>query len=50
MENRSTYPDGAIGPFKYLHGCGHYHETLELKNGNWPTEILILRRTILNII
>jgi SnoaL-like domain len=49
MEDRIIFPDGIVGPFKELHGYGHYHETLELKDGEWLIRTLVLKRTILDI-
>ncbi len=49
MEDRITYPQDVKGPFKSLHGFGHYYETLELREGCWLTTTLSLKRTILTI-
>jgi SnoaL-like domain len=49
MEDRIVFPDGVAGPFKSLHGFGHYHEVLQKTGGTWRISRLELRRTILDI-
>lgn len=49
MEDRIVFPDGVSGPFRSLHGFGHYYETLENTEGKWQIASLDLRRTILEI-
>jgi hypothetical protein len=49
MEDRIIFPDGVPGPFKSMHGYGHYDETLEKVGGLWLTRTISLSRTILNI-
>lgn len=47
MEDRIIFPDGVEGPFREMHGYGHYHEALELGGGRWLIRRLSLKRTIL---
>ncbi|MFZ6644163.1 nuclear transport factor 2 family protein [Undibacterium sp. TJN25] len=49
MEDRIIFPDGVPGPFRSLHGYGHYEETLEKHSGDWLIRTMDLTRTILAI-
>lgn len=49
MEDRIECPPGQDGPFKTLHGFGHYHEILEQVDGAWRIASIDLIRTILHI-
>lgn len=49
MEDRIIFADGVPGPFRSLHGCGHYNDTLEKVDGAWLIRTLHLSRTILNV-
>jgi len=49
MEDWIIFPEGVAGPFKTMHGYGHYHERLERVNGVWIIRAIALKRTILEI-
>jgi SnoaL-like protein len=42
MEDWLWWPEG--GPFKQLHGFGHYHETYERSDAGWQIKTLTLTR------
>lgn len=45
MEDYVAFPDGVAGPFKAMHGFGHYHETYERQADGWVIKSLKLTRT-----
>ena len=49
MEDRIICPPDQEGPFKTLHGFGHYHDTFEFFDKAWRIKSIDLSRTILNI-
>jgi SnoaL-like domain len=49
MEDRIIFDDGVPGPFRSLHGYGHYDETVEKIGDAWLIRTMDLRRTILTI-
>jgi hypothetical protein len=48
MEDLLRWPDG--GPFRQLHGFGHYHETYENIDGDWLIGTLTLTRLRVDIV
>ena len=47
MEDMLRWPEG--GPFRHLHGYGHYHETYERTEGGWRIKTLTLTRLRVDI-
>jgi hypothetical protein len=48
MEDLLQWPEG--GPFRQLHGFGHYHETYEKLDGEWRIRTLTLTRLRVDIV
>ncbi|MBO0836163.1 MAG: nuclear transport factor 2 family protein [Actinobacteria bacterium] len=49
MEDLVVFPDGVPGPFRKMHGFGHYHETYERHGGRWLIRSLALTRLRIEI-
>ena len=42
LEDQLWWPEG--GPFKYMHGFGHYHETYEKQGAGWRITTMTITR------
>ncbi len=49
MEDKLWVGEGAVLPFRFLHGYGHYHETYVKRDGAWRIATIRLTRLKLEV-